>query len=127
MGRARERLERKCAPLARRAAGHLRPRAGRVFLGDGVPFTAGVTLALPATIDRAAVLADETRFATGHRSDHHSFTAGVPAAARCEAHADGGLRLRRLDQVATRTSHRRIGLRTRCAVPTPSHPPLYTR
>ena len=70
MGRARERLERECAPLAWRAAGHLRARAGRVFLGDGVPFTAGVALALPATIDRAAVLADETRFATGHRSDY---------------------------------------------------------
>ncbi len=64
--RACEWLEREQAALARCAAGHLRTRGGRVLLGDGVPFTAGIALALPAAIGRAAVLADEAQFASGH-------------------------------------------------------------
>src|SRR5262249_9601531 len=65
--RAGERLERKQPSLARRAAGQLCTRG--ILLGDGVPFAAGVAFALPAAVGRAAVLADEGRFATGHGSD----------------------------------------------------------
>src|SRR5262249_60471625 len=62
--RAGERLERKQAPLARRAAGQLRTRG--TLLGDGVPLAAGVALALPAAVGGAAVLAYEGHFAAGH-------------------------------------------------------------
>src|SRR5262249_50553217 len=65
--RTGERLERKQPSLARRAAGQLCTRG--ILLGDGVPFAAGVAFALPAAVGRAAVLADEGRFATGHGSD----------------------------------------------------------
>ncbi len=46
---AGQRLERKASSFAWRAAG--RGRTFGAFLGDGVPLTAGVALALPATVD----------------------------------------------------------------------------
>ena len=66
VGCAGQRLEREPAALARCASRHLWARGGGAFLGDGVPFTAGVALALPAAIDGAAVLANEAGIATGH-------------------------------------------------------------
>src|SRR5262249_59059248 len=59
--RAGERLERKQAPLARRAAWQLRTHG--TLLGDGVPLAAGVAFALPAAVGAAAVLADAGPFA----------------------------------------------------------------
>jgi hypothetical protein len=55
-------------------------------------------LALPAAVVRAAVLADETRFATGHCSDYRSFLARV-------------LRLRMARRMQTKSALRRPGLR----------------
>ncbi len=59
---ARARTGGPCAARGRASAGALRRRS----LGDGVPFAAGVALALPAAIGGAAVLADEALVATGH-------------------------------------------------------------
>ena len=67
MGLAGERLEREHAALARRAAGTGAVGRG-AFLGDRVPLAAGVALALPAAVDRAAVLADEGGGVLGHRT-----------------------------------------------------------
>jgi hypothetical protein len=66
MGLAGERLERELAPLARRAPGLRGSRGRGCFLGDGVPFAAGVALALPTAINGSAVLTDEGELATGH-------------------------------------------------------------
>src|SRR6266550_2222219 len=46
-GGAGKRLEREQAAFARCTAGQGRSRRGRIFLGDGVPFPAGVAFALP--------------------------------------------------------------------------------
>src|SRR4029077_11396843 len=62
--RAGKGLSRECTPLAGLATEHLR-LCGR-FLGNGVPFAARIALALPASVNRAAVLADETGLSTGH-------------------------------------------------------------
>ena len=64
---SRQRLKREQPALAWRAARHLRTRGRSAFFCDRVPFTAGVALALPAAVGRAAVLADETLLAAGHR------------------------------------------------------------
>src|ERR1700733_5814246 len=40
--------------------------AGRILLGKRIPFAAGLALALPAVIGRAAVLADEGERGFGH-------------------------------------------------------------
>src|SRR5262249_62122891 len=60
MGLASERLELEWPPLApgtaRRSRGHVR---GCALLGNRVPLAAGLALALPAAVDRAAVLTNE--------------------------------------------------------------------
>ena len=63
--RRRKARARTRRPLRGGAAGHAAAAVG-AFLGDGVPFAAGVALALPAAIGRAAILADEALLATGH-------------------------------------------------------------
>src|SRR5262249_8922338 len=65
---ASERFEGERPALSRRPSGTGEARlGGRVLLGDRVPFTAGIALALPAAVDSTAVLADEGEAALGHR------------------------------------------------------------
>ena len=58
-------LQRKRPPLAL-GADRDRHAAGRIFFGKRVPLAAGLALALPAIIRRAAVLADEGEGGFGH-------------------------------------------------------------
>ena len=62
---ARERLEREHAALARRPAGSGAFSRG-AFIRDRVPLAAGLALAGPAAVDRAAVLAGEGGSVLGH-------------------------------------------------------------
>jgi hypothetical protein len=67
MALAGQRFQLERAPLAARAHRDRHRRgAGRILLGQRVPFAAGVALALPAIIRRAAVLADEGEGGFGH-------------------------------------------------------------
>src|SRR4051794_40771682 len=65
MGLAGKRLEREHAAFARRASRN-RALDRRAFVGNRVPFAAGVTSALPAPINGAAVLADKGGSVLGH-------------------------------------------------------------
>ena len=68
--RSGQRFECELAALARRPAGRRWPRRCGVLLRDRVPLVAGVALALPAAIDRAAILADEAGIASRHGWSH---------------------------------------------------------
>src|SRR5262245_15666942 len=83
MSRARKGFEREKPALARRASWRL--RRGGTFFGDGIPFAASVALALPAAVSRAAILADEARFATGHGSDIPCYLACLRDTVQCAA------------------------------------------
>src|SRR5207237_1917236 len=67
MALAGESFERELSTLALAAdRDRHRGRAGRVLLGERIPFAAGIALALPAIIRRAAVLADKGKGGFGH-------------------------------------------------------------
>ena len=72
---AGKRLKLECTALARFPPRHLRARQGRAFFDNGVPFTAGIALALPAAMHGTATLADECRFAARHAGGLTAFVA----------------------------------------------------